>query len=124
MPVKNRSVKAFYNHKYMQLNPYRIFWDLEMLTEKLTPEEKTKLTYTERLQMHKPYEYCYVVVRMNSSLNYEVVSHDLYRGLDVLEKFIEKIEGELLNIQVDLSAPAEMIMALGDLKVYNEVTEC
>ena len=25
MPVKNRSVKAFYNHKCMQLNPYHIF---------------------------------------------------------------------------------------------------
>ena len=37
----------------MQPNPYRIFWDLEMLTKKLTPEEKTKLIHTERIQMHK-----------------------------------------------------------------------
>ena len=124
MPVKNRSVKAFYNHKCMQPNPYRIFWDLEMLTEKLTPEEKTKLTHTERIQMHKPCGYCYVVVRMDSSLNYEVVSHDLYRGPDALEKIVERIEGELLNIQTDLSAPAEMIMAPGDLKAYNDTTEC
>src|SRR3954454_4017677 len=124
MPVKNRSIKAFYNHKCMQLNPYHIFWDLECLTEKLTPEEKTKLTITERLQMHKPSEYCYVVVRMNSSLNYEIVSHDLYRGADALERFVLKIEEELLAIQEDLSALAEMIMAPGDLKAYNEATEC
>jgi hypothetical protein len=108
----------------MQPNPYRIFWDLEMLTEKLTPEEKTKLTHTERLQMHKPCGYCYVVVRMDSSLNYEIISHDLYRGPDALEKFVEKIEEELANIQEDLSAPAEMIMSPGDLKAYNEATEC
>ena len=74
--------------------------------------------------MYKSYKYCYVVVRIDSSLNYEVVSHDLYRGPDALEKFVERIEGELLNIQTDLSAPAEMIMAPGDLKAYNDATEC
>ncbi|GES86261.1 hypothetical protein RCL_jg18382.t1 [Rhizophagus clarus] len=115
------SIKAFYNHK---CNSYRIFWDLEILTEKLTLEEKTKLTHTKRIQMHKSCGYCYVIVRMDSLLNYEVVSHDLYRGSDALEKFVERIEGELLNIQTDLSAPAEMIMAPGDLKAYNDATEC
>ena len=83
-----------------------------------------KLTHTERLQMHKPYGYCYVVVCMDSSLNYEIVSHNLYRGLDALEKFVDRIKEELLNIQKDLSVPAEIIMTLGDLKVYNKATEC
>ncbi|CAG8527286.1 23978_t:CDS:2 [Cetraspora pellucida] len=69
-----------------------------MLTEKLTPEEKTKLTYTKRLQMHKPY--------------------------DALERFVTKIKKKLANIQENLSVPAEMIMAPGDSKVYNEATEC
>ncbi|KAF0520568.1 gastrula zinc finger protein xlcgf46.1: PROVISIONAL [Gigaspora margarita] len=124
MPIKDRSVKAFYNHKCMQPNPYRIFWDLECLTENLTPEEKTKLTNTERIQMHKPCGYCYVVVRMDSFLNYEVMSYDLYRGPDALEKFVTKIEEELANIQEDLSAPAEMIMAPGDLETYNKATDC
>ena len=95
-----------------------------MLTEKLTPEEKTKLTHTERLQMYKPCGYCYVVVHMDSSLNYEIMSHDLYRGPDALERFVTKIEKEQANIQEDLSAPAEMILEPGDLKSYNEVTEC
>ena len=61
---------------------------------------------------------------MDSSLNYEIVSHDLYKGSDVLERFVTKIKEELLAIQEDLSAPAEMIMAPGDLKAYNEATEC
>ncbi|GBB89755.1 hypothetical protein RclHR1_16550002 [Rhizophagus clarus] len=74
--------------------------------------------------MHKLCGYCYVVVRMDSSLNDEIISHNLYKGSDALEKFIERIEGKLLNIQEDLSEPAEMIMAPGDLKAYNEVTEC
>src|SRR5437868_10616781 len=108
----------------MQLNPYRIFWDLECLTEKLSLEEKTKLTSTERIQMHKPCGYCYVVIRMDSSLNYEIISHDLYRGPDALEKFVTKIEKELTNIQADLSKPAEMIIAPGDLKAHNEATNC
>ncbi|CAI2199687.1 13609_t:CDS:1, partial [Funneliformis geosporum] len=30
----------------------------------------------------------------------------------------------LLNIQENLSAPAEIIMAPEDLKAYNEATEC
>ncbi|CAI2199345.1 4472_t:CDS:1, partial [Funneliformis geosporum] len=123
VPGKDENEKYFRNYKCMQPNPYRIFWDLEMLTEKLTPEEKMKLTNTERLQMHKPCGYYYIIVRMDSSLNYEVVSYDLYRGSDTLEKFVERIEGELLNIQEDLSAPAEIIMAPGDLKAYNESTE-
>ncbi|PKB99118.1 hypothetical protein RhiirA5_383434 [Rhizophagus irregularis] len=124
MPVKNKSIKAFYNHKCMQPNPYCIFCDLEMLTKKLTPEEKMKLIHTKRLQMHKSCGYCYVVVRIDSSLNYKIISQDLYRGPDALERFVTKIEKELANIQEDLSAPAEMIMALGDLKAYNEATEC
>ena len=69
-----------------------------MLTEKLTSEEKMKLTHTKRLQMHKLYGYCYVVVRMDSSLNYEIMSYDLYRGSDAFERFITKIEEEQANI--------------------------
>jgi len=42
----------------MQPNPYSIFWDLEMLTKKLTPEEKTKLTRTE-IRGNMPCGYCY-----------------------------------------------------------------
>ncbi|CAI2186381.1 19272_t:CDS:1 [Funneliformis geosporum] len=124
MLVKNRSIKAFYNHKCMQPNPYRIIWDLEMLTEKLTSEEKMKLTHTERLQTHRPCGYCYVIVQIDSSLNYEIISHNLYRGPDALERFVLKIKEELLAIQEDLSALAEMIMAPGDLKAYNKATEC
>ncbi|CAG8583114.1 15393_t:CDS:2 [Cetraspora pellucida] len=51
-----------------------------------------------------------------------VVSHNLYRGTDALEKFVKRIEEELLNIQTDLSVPAEMIMASGDLRAYNKQT--
>ncbi|CAI2192608.1 13620_t:CDS:2, partial [Funneliformis geosporum] len=79
--------------------------NFKMLTEKLTSEEKMKLNYTERLQMHKPCGYCYVVVCMNSSLNYEN-----QRGA--------------YKYSADLSASAEMIMMPGDLKAYNEATEC
>ncbi|CAI2192389.1 197_t:CDS:2 [Funneliformis geosporum] len=82
-----------------------------------------KLTNTERLQMYKPCDYSYVVIHMNSSLNYEIVSHDLYRGADALERFVTKIEEELLIIQEELSAPAEIIMAPGNLKAYNEATK-
>ena len=75
----------------MQPNPYRIFWDLEMLTEKLTSEEKTKLTHIKRLQMHKSCGYYYVVVHMDSSLNYEIISQDLYRGLEKSQIIIIKV---------------------------------
>ncbi|CAG8794193.1 10361_t:CDS:2 [Gigaspora margarita] len=68
-----------------------------MLTKKLTPEEKMELTNTKRLQMHKLRGHCYVVIRMDSLLNYEIV---------------------------DLSALAEMIMVLEDLKIYNKATNC
>ncbi|PKB92784.1 hypothetical protein RhiirA5_443404 [Rhizophagus irregularis] len=94
-----------------------------MLTGKLIPEKKTKLTHTKRLQMHKPCGYCYMIIHMDSLLNYEIISHNLYRGPDALERFVLKIEEELLTIQENLSAPAKMIMASGDLKAYNEVTK-
>ncbi|GES91991.1 uncharacterized protein LOC110442433 [Rhizophagus clarus] len=94
MPVKNRSDKAFYNHKCMQPNPYRIFWDLEMLTEKLTSEKKTKLTHTERIQKHRPCGYCYVVVRMDSSLNYEPSQEVLQKFKEAKHKLLEANEWE------------------------------
>ncbi|CAI2172022.1 3988_t:CDS:2 [Funneliformis geosporum] len=74
--------------------------------------------------MHKLCGYSYVVICIDSLLNYEITSHDLYRRSDALERFVTKIEEELLTIQEDLSAPAEIIMASGDLKEYNEATEC
>ncbi|CAI2193230.1 9851_t:CDS:1, partial [Funneliformis geosporum] len=45
-------------------------------------------------------------------------------GPDALERFVFKIKDELLDIQEDLFALAEMIMALGDLKMYNKVIKC
>ncbi|CAG8828489.1 9799_t:CDS:2, partial [Gigaspora margarita] len=119
-----RSIKEFSNYKCMQPNPYHIFWDLECLTKKLTPKENIQLTRTEKIQRHKPCGYCYVVVRIDSSLNYEIISYDLYKGPDALEKFIDAIEKELLEIQTDLFAPAKMIMEPDDYKRYNEATEC
>ncbi|CAJ0843739.1 9240_t:CDS:2 [Entrophospora sp. SA101] len=56
VPKLEKSTKAFYNHKCMP-NPYRIFWDLECLTTKLTPEEKAQLTRTEKIQRHMPCGY-------------------------------------------------------------------
>ncbi|CAI2178851.1 6452_t:CDS:2 [Funneliformis geosporum] len=43
------------------------------------------------------------LVHIDISLNYEIVSYDLYREPDVLEKFVTKIKKKLLNIQTDLS---------------------
>ncbi|PKK59306.1 hypothetical protein RhiirC2_719902, partial [Rhizophagus irregularis] len=43
---------------------------------------------------------------------------------DILKRFVTKIEEKLANIQEDLSVSAEIIIAPGDLKVYNKVTEC
>ncbi|CAG8464061.1 9397_t:CDS:2 [Gigaspora margarita] len=110
VPGKDNNEKYFYNYKCMQPNPYQIIWDLEMLTEKLTPEEKTKLTSTE-------------IIRMDSSLNYEIINHDLYRRPNALERFVLKIKDELLAIQEDLSAPADIIMAPGDLEAFKEAKE-
>ncbi|CAG8850546.1 33864_t:CDS:1, partial [Gigaspora margarita] len=91
---------------------------------KLTPEENAQLTRTEKIQRHKPCGYCYVVVCIDSSLNYEIISYDLYRGPDALKKFVDTIEKELLEIQTDLSALAEMIMEPNNYKRYNEATKC
>ncbi|CAG8784615.1 15125_t:CDS:1, partial [Acaulospora morrowiae] len=82
-----KSIKTFNNHKCMQPNPYRIIWDLESLTIKLTSEEDTQLTRTEKIQKHIPCGYSYVVIRMDGSYNYEIISHDLYRGPDELQRF-------------------------------------
>ncbi|CAI2196568.1 18513_t:CDS:1, partial [Funneliformis geosporum] len=57
-------------------------------------------------------------------LNYEITSHDLYRRSDTLERFVTKIEEELLIIQKDLLASAEIILTPRDLKEYNKITEC
>jgi len=75
--------------------------------------------------MHKSYGYCYVVICMNSSFNYEIISYNIYKGLDALEKFVTKMEKKLINIQADLSEPAEIIMTPENLKAYNhEATNC
>ncbi|CAG8814606.1 18104_t:CDS:2, partial [Gigaspora margarita] len=124
VPILEKSIKAFSNHKCMQPNSYRIIWDLECLTTNLTPEEKTQLTRTEKLQRHIPCGYSYVVVRMDSFGNYEIVSYDLYKGPNALEKFVDKLEIELAEIQADLSSPAEIIMEPGDYILFNEAIEC
>ncbi|KAF0484140.1 gastrula zinc finger protein xlcgf46.1: PROVISIONAL [Gigaspora margarita] len=94
----------------MQPNLYHIFWDFEYLTEKLTSEENAQLIHTEKLQKHKPYRYSYIVVRIDSSFNYKITSYNLYKGPNALEKFIDKLEEELTEIQADLSSSAEIII--------------
>src|SRR5438128_372208 len=106
VPTLEKSIKAFSNHKCMQPNPYRIIWDLECLTTKLTPEEDAQLTRTERIQKHIPCGYSYAVIRMDSSHNYEITSFDLYRGPDALPRFVDKLEEELEEIQANLMEPA------------------
>jgi len=61
-----------------------------MLIEKLTLEKKIKLTHTKRLQIYKLSDYYYIVVCMNSLLNYEIISHDLYRKPDALENSLKE----------------------------------
>ena len=100
VPSDDKCIKKFQNFKCMQANPYRIVWDLECKNEKLTPEENTTLTRTEKIQRQKPTGYCYVVIRMNSFYNYEITSHDVYRGPNALEKFVTKLEEELLKFNV------------------------
>ena len=124
VPTIEQCIKLFNNHKCMQPNPYRIIWDLECLTEKLTPEENSQLTRTEKLQRHRPCGFSYVVVRMDSFGKYEITSHYLYRGPNALEKFVDKLEEELAEIQADLSSPAEIIMEPGDHTAFNEAIEC
>ncbi|CAG8585519.1 17934_t:CDS:1, partial [Acaulospora morrowiae] len=102
VPTMEKSIKEFKNYKCMQANPYRIFWDLECLIEKLTPEENAQLTRTEKLQRHKPCGYSYVVVGMDSFGNYEITSYDSYRGPNALERFVDKLEEELAEIKADL----------------------
>ncbi|CAG8636187.1 13456_t:CDS:2 [Acaulospora morrowiae] len=119
-----KSIKAFSNHKCIQPNPYWIIWDLECLTAKLTPEENAQLIWTEKIQRHKPCGYSYVVIRMDSFGNYEITSYDLYKGPNVLEKFVDKLEEELAEIQADLSSPVEIIMEPGDHITFNKATEC
>ncbi|CAG8838979.1 34711_t:CDS:2, partial [Gigaspora margarita] len=58
--------------------------------------------------------------RMDSFGNYEIVSYDLYRGPNALEKFVDKLEVELAEIQADLSSLAEIIMEPGDYIAFNE----
>ncbi|KAF0519120.1 gastrula zinc finger protein xlcgf46.1: PROVISIONAL [Gigaspora margarita] len=91
-----------------------------MLTTNLTPEEKTQLTQTRKLQRHIPCGYSYIVVCMDSFGNYEIVDYDLYRGPNALEKFIDKLEVELAEIQADLSLLAEIIMEPEDYIAFNE----
>lgn len=124
VPIEEKSIKSFQNFKCMQASPYRIIWDLECLTEKLTPEENATLTNTEKIQRHKPCGYSYVVVRMDSFSNYEVISHDLYRGENALEKFVDALQKEQKEIQEDLSEPAQLIMKPGDYKQYKSSNTC
>ncbi|CAG8839577.1 39842_t:CDS:2, partial [Gigaspora margarita] len=50
--------------------------------------------------------------------------YDLYRGPNALEKFVDKLEVELAEIQADLSSPAEIIIEPGNYIAFNETIEC
>ena len=60
---------------------------------------------------------------MDSFYNYEITSYDVYRGPNALERFVNKLEEELMEIQSDLSFQAEMIMRPGDYMRHN-ISNC
>ncbi len=66
--------------------------------------------------MHKLCDYYYVIICIDNSYNYEIISHNLYRSSNMLKRFVLQIEEELLAIQTYLSVSAEMIMTLEDFK--------
>ncbi|CAG8647866.1 10729_t:CDS:2 [Acaulospora colombiana] len=61
---------------------------------------------------------------MDSSFDYEITSFDLYRGLDALQRFVDKLEEELEEIQANLSEPADIIMEPEGYKRHKTSKNC
>ena len=97
MPVKGSKI-YFKNHHKIQPVPFVIYADFEALTKKIdTCHQSNDKSFTDPYQEHQACGYGYkVVCHQDQSYSKPL---EIYRGDDVIEKFIEKMYQEVSDCQ-------------------------
>ncbi|CAG8536612.1 4994_t:CDS:2 [Acaulospora morrowiae] len=70
------------------------------------------------------YKQVNLLVITEENRSHYCIIKDLHKRTNALEKFVDKLEEELAEIQADLLSPAKIIMEPGDHITFNEATEC
>lgn len=101
--------------------PFVVYADFECLLQRIDNcSPNPDHSYSQTLQKHDPCAFAYVVVDNNRKV---VVSHELYRGEDCVEKFFDCMLKEYEEIRVKLKQKAPMIYGDNEkLKFQNSDT--
>ena len=115
----------FYQHQKQLPVPFVVYADFEAITEKIDscspPESKS---YTQAYQKHKPSGFGYkVVCHYDKKYSKPAV---IYRGENVIEKFIQNLFREVKDCQKVISERAKrrLVMTASDEKDFHNAKKC
>ena len=108
----------FERYQNMMKAPYVIYADTESIIKPTTTP--TTDTNTVQTSEHVPCSFAYTVVRSDG----KVVSEQLYRGEDCMDKFFEQLEGELEEIREDLKNIRIINMTQDDWAIHSAADKC
>ena len=100
--------------------PFVIYADLESFTAKLA-HPKNESTSTHAYELHVPSGFAYIVVCSDHSRVFEPV---VYRGSNVIEEFLKKMQMESDNIYKILSQPLPIKMTASDQHNFKTAENC
>ena len=124
MPKEGSQV-YFWNHKKRLPVPFVVYADFEAITEKIDscspPESKS---YTQAYQKHKPSGFGYkIVCHYDKKYSKSAV---IYRGENVIEKFIQHLFREVKDCQKIITERAKkrLVMTASDEKDFRKAKKC
>ena len=117
LPNKNENILK-YNQIYKQVeSKYVLYADFEC---KLKPINKRKTPKLLEYQRHIPISYCLIVIENNEKI-YQI---DLYRGMNVMQKFFRKLKSTEIELLEKLHNIEPLQMTEMDQINFNKAINC
>ena len=121
LPKEGETI-VFKNYNRSMRVPFVIYADFEAITEKIdTCEPNPEESYTQNYQKHTPSGFCYYV---KCSYDDDYAKPVVYRGEDCVEKFVEMIEEEVIDIYDIYKNKIPLKMTKNDWVKFRNSTHC
>lgn len=98
-----QNILKFSNYHFQIRSPFAVYLDFECLLKKLPQiENPTSESFTIKKIQHVPFSFAYSII---CSFNQSLSKFEIYTGLDAPQKFVEKLEADLIHIYFNYLKP-------------------
>ena len=124
MPEKGKNILKFENCQNQQKAPYVIYAYFESIIENLPDNPTNRTAKMAKISKHVACGIAYMVVRSDGKSWSKKYRQGKDGNAPVAEEFLKAVQAEEVAIRKELENQATIVMAPGDVKVFNEATKC